>query len=258
MRIRFLFLIVMSAALGSAVCTRAATVSNVWDSSIAAGLTLTRGNSETLLTTLAFKSIRKTTNSEVLLGASGAYGETTTEKTIVTSGGQTIKKDETHASTANAAAYGQFNYLFTERFYGGGRVDYVHDAIADLKYRYTVSPLAGYYVLKTSAMKLGFEMGPSGVFERQGDEDNQYAALRLGERFEYRFTPKTRLWQSLDLIPQIDRFSNYLIVGELGAEAAFNDRFSLRTVLQDTYDNEPASERKNNDVKLVTSVVYKF
>jgi hypothetical protein len=32
----------------------------------------------------------------------------------------------------------------------------------------------------------------------------------------------------------------------------------LRAVLQDTYDNEPALGRKHNDIKLITSIVYKF
>jgi putative salt-induced outer membrane protein YdiY len=240
-------------ALWSNVTLRAA-MTNRWDSSIAVGVTLTRGNSDTLLTTLAFKAASKTTNNEVLLGAAGSYGEATTETT--TSTGR--KRDETRKTAANAAAYAQFNHLFTDRIYGGGRVDFVHDAIADLKYRVTVSPLAGYYAIRNPKMKLAFELGPSGVFERQGEEDLQYAALRLGDRFEYKFTPKAKVWQSFDVIPQIDRFSNYLLVGELGAEAALTDSFSLRAVFQDTYDNEPAIGRKNNDIKVITSLVYKF
>jgi putative salt-induced outer membrane protein YdiY len=249
-------LLAMSAFLAGISNVVAAT--NHWDSSIAAGLTLTRGNSETLLSTLTFKAQRKATNSEVLLGAAGSYGESTREETVVRDDGSRFKRDVTKTTAANAAAYGQFNYLLTERFYGGGRVDFVHDAIADLKYRVTVSPLAGYYVLKDPKMKLSFELGPSGVFERQGEEDNQYAALRFGERFEYRFTPKSRVWESFDYIPQIDRWGNYLLVAEIGGEAAFTEKFSLRAVLQDTYDNEPAEGRKKNDLKLITSLVYKF
>lgn len=234
-------------------------VTNQWDSSIAVGLTLTRGNSETFLSTLTFKAIRKTTNNEVLLGAAGSYGETTIEVTEEKADGTKVKRDETRTTVANAAAYGQFNYLFTDRIYGGGRVDFVHDSIADLSYRVTVSPLAGYYVIKNPKAKLSFEFGPSGVFERQeGTNSSQYAALRLGDRFEYKFTPKSKVWQSFDVIPQVDRFSNYLLVTEVGAEAALTQQFSLRAVLQDTYDNEPAPKRKNNDLKLITSLVYKF
>ncbi len=228
----------------------AVAMTNHWDATLGAGLTLTRGNSDTLLTTLTFKAMRKATNNEVLLGAAGSYGTATTRR------GE--QDEETRTTAANFQAYGQFNYLFTERFYSGGRVDYVHDAIADLKYRVTVSPLAGYYAVKNPRTKLAFELGPSGVFERQGEVDNQYAALRFGDRFEHKFTPKAKLWQAFDVIPQIDRFSNYLLIAELGIEAAITEKVLLRGVLQDTYDNEPAIGRKHNDVKLITSIVYKF
>lgn len=249
-------LLVLSAAIlwrpGTVVAQGAAT--NRWDATAGVGLTITRGNSDTLLSTLTFKAVRKTTNNEVLLGASGTYGEATTETTRENGD----KHDETSKTAANISAYGQFNHLITDRFYGGGRVDYVHDDIADLKYRVTVSPLAGYYAIKNPKTKLSFELGPSGVFEQQGEEDNQYAALRLGDRFEQRFTPKSRMWQSFDYIPQIDRFSNYLLVTEVGAEASLTDKVLLRAVFQDAYDNEPAEGRKKNDMKIIASVVYKF
>jgi putative salt-induced outer membrane protein YdiY len=232
---------------------------NQWDASIAAGLTITRGNSETFLSTLTFKAVRKWTNNEVLLGAAGTYGESTTEVTEEKADGTKVKRDESNATTANAAAYAQFNHSFTDRIYGGGRVDFVHDAIADLSYRITVSPLVGYYAIKNPQAKLSFEFGPSGVFEKKEATNScQYAALRLGDRFEYKFTPKSKVWQSFDVIPQVDRFSNYLLVAEIGGEAAFTQQFSLRAVLQDTYDNEPAEGRKKNDLKLITSLVYKF
>jgi hypothetical protein len=40
--------------------------------------------------------------------------------------------------------------------------------------------------------------------------------------------------------------------------AASRRRKNMRAVLQDIYDNEPAKGRKNNDLKLITSLVYKF
>ena len=248
-RVTFFALLAMG-ILWPGASLHAVAMTNHWDASVATGLTLTRGNSDTLLGTLTFKAVRKTTNSEVLLGAAGSYGRATTKR------GE--EDEETRTTAANVQAYGQFNYLFTERFYSGGRVDYVHDAIADLKYRVTVSPLAGYYAVKNPKTKLAFELGPSGVFERQGEVDNQYAALRFGDRFEHKFTPRAKLWQAFDVVPQIDRFSNYLLIAELGTEAAITERVWLRAVLQDTYDNEPAIGRQHNDVKLITSVVYKF
>lgn len=238
--------------LTSALALNAAT--NKWETSAAAGLTITKGNSDTTLGTFSLNSTRKWTPHEVLLGASATYG--TTEKEVTMPNG--TKHDKTETTTANASAFGQYNYSFTERWYGGIRADLLHDAIADIKYRVTISPLIGYYAVKEPNTTLKFEAGPSGVMEKQGDETHEYVALRLGERFEHKFNPRARMWQSLDYIPQVDRWGNYLIIAELGAEAAITDKFSLRAVLQDMYDNEPAEGRKKNDLKLITSLVYKF
>ncbi|HMJ90361.1 MAG TPA: DUF481 domain-containing protein, partial [Candidatus Acidoferrum sp.] len=145
-----------------------------------------------------------------------------------------------------------------ERWYAGVRLDFLHDAISDLSYRLTLSPLIGYYAIKQPNTTLKFEAGPAGIAERQGGVDDQYVALRLGERFEHKFSPKARVWQAFDYIPQIDRWHNYLIIFELGAEASLTEKLSLRGVLQDNYDNEPAAGRKQNDVKLITALAYKF
>ena len=224
---------------------------NKWDVSMAAGLSLTRGNSETLLATIGINGKRKFSDAEILLGAQGAYGENTVED-------KTTGKKTTDKTAESLSAFGQYNHEISERWYAGVRGDFLHDAIADLDYRFTISPLAGYYALKQTNRTVKLEAGPSGVFERQGDEDNQYAALRFGERFDNKFNDKAKMWQSLEFIPQVDRWHNYLITAELGAEAAMTTQFSLRAVLQDIYDNEPAKGRKNNDLKLITSLVYKF
>ena len=150
------------------------------------------------------------------------------------------------------------NRSLSEDWYGGVRADFLHDDIADLAYRVTISPLVGYYAVKKPMTTLKFEAGPSGVFERQGRENNSYAALRLGERFEHKFSPTAKVFQSFDFIPQVDDFQNYLIIAEIGVEAALTKHMSLRGTLQDIYDNVPAKGRKQNDIKLITSLVYKF
>jgi putative salt-induced outer membrane protein YdiY len=224
---------------------------NKWETSAAAGLSLTRGNSETLLATIGINSTRKTANDEILLGAAGAYGENTVED-------KTTGKEDTQKTAESISAYGQYNHSINDRWYAGVRLDFLHDAIADLDYRFTLSPLVGYYAVKKPMTTLKFEAGPSGVIERQGEEDNQYIALRLAERFDHKFSDKAKMWQSLEYLPQVDRFHNYLLIFELGAEASLTQKLSLRGVFQDLYDNEPAAGRKKNDMKLITSLVYKF
>lgn len=229
-----------------------------WESSAAVGLTLTRGNSKTLLFTANAQTQRKTAQDEITLGADGTYGETTDQKT-----------DDTTRNAASAHAFGQYNYLFTEKFYGYARVDALHDAVADVHYRFTVGPGAGYYFIKNPKTRLSGEVGPGYVFERlhnsgrdgfsdSTDEDDDYMTIRFAERFEHKFSDTVRLWQSLEFLPQVDRFHNYIINAELGVEAQLTKQLSLRTFAVDTYDNIPAEGRKKNDIKLVTALAYKF
>ena len=212
-----------------------------WESSAALGLALTRGNSDTLLFNANIGTFRKWEHDELRLGADGTYGET----------------DGT-TSAQQAHGFGQLNHLFNDRFYGGLRLDALHDHIADLNYRFTVAPLAGYYFIKETNTTLSAEVGPGFVFERQGGNNDTYTSLRIGERFEHKFNARAKMWQTAEFLPQLDSFSNYLLLGEIGVEASLTEKLSLRVVLQDSFDNEPAPGRKKNDLKLISGLSYKF
>ena len=59
----------------NAAVTNAAPKPTAWDVSAAAGLTLTRGNSRTLLGTANVLGVKKWELNELDLGANGVYGE---------------------------------------------------------------------------------------------------------------------------------------------------------------------------------------
>ncbi|HET7626435.1 MAG TPA: DUF481 domain-containing protein [Verrucomicrobiae bacterium] len=218
-----------------------AAVPKGWDSSAAVGLTLTRGNSDTLLFTGNILTAKKWDNNEIHLGADATYGEN-----------DHVKNAET------LHGFGQYNRLFSDRFYGYMRLDALHDAPADLKYRVTFSPGAGYYFIKTTATQLSAEAGPGVVFEKQGNDSNTYLTLRLAERFDQKINDHAKIWQSVEILPQVDDFNNFIINAEIGVETALTKKLSLRTFLQDTFDNDPAPGRKSNDLKLVSALAYKF
>ena len=214
-----------------------------WDTTAAAGLTLTRGNSDTMLATLSLDSKRKSERNEAAFGATGGYGE---------------NKNVRNADFATA--YAQYNRLFTDRFYGGLRVSFNYDAIADLSYRVTVGPLAGYYLIKSTNTTLSVEAGPSIVFEKvQQRGPGQLLRGSSGEHFDQKLTATTRIWEDLSYVPKVDDWSEkYIITGEVGIDAAINKHWSLRIVLQDIYDSLPAVGREHNDMRLIAGTAYKF
>lgn len=212
-----------------------------WDSSAAVGLTLTRGNSDSVLLTASLATQRKTPENEYLFGADGSYGKN-----------DGVENSETLHGIA------QYNRLFSERLYGYLHLEYLHDGIADVKYRFTFSPGVGYYFIKETNTTLAGEVGPALITQRLGNVNDTYATLRLAERFEHKFNDRARMWQSAEILPQVDKMDNYIINAEIGLEAAITKRLSLRTVLQDNFVNEPAPGRKSNDLKLVSGLAYKF
>jgi putative salt-induced outer membrane protein len=212
-----------------------------WVSSAAIGLTLTRGNSDSILTSASVGTQRKTPDNEYIFGADASYGKN-----------DGVENSETLHGIA------QYNRLFSERWYGYVHLEGLHDGIADLKYRFTLSPGAGYYFVKETNTTLAGEAGPAIVFERLGTNDSTYATLRLAERFEHKFNDRARMWQSVEFLPQIDQTDNYLVNAEIGIEASITKRLSLRAVLQDNFVNIPAAGRKSNDLKLISGLAYKF
>ena len=90
---------------------------------------------------------RKWTEDELNLGASMSYGEN-----------QSLKNNEA------VRGYSQWDHNFTDRFYSYLRLEALHDAVADVEYRVTLSPGAGYHAIKNATTRLSFEAGPAVIW----------------------------------------------------------------------------------------------
>jgi putative salt-induced outer membrane protein YdiY len=212
-----------------------------WESSVAAGVALTRGNSDTTLLTTKIGTHKKKLDNEYIFGADAAYGETD----------GTQNQDSIHGVA-------QYNHLFDPRTYAFANAEALHDGIQDLKYRITLSPGAGYYFVKTKPTSLVGEIGPGMVSEDRGDVNNTYLSLRLAEHFDQRLNATARLWEKAEIIPEVNNFENYVVNAEIGVETALTKKLSLQVVFDESYVNQPAAGRAKNDVKLVSGIAYKF
>ena len=240
----------MAAGLSAAMADSSATTSAPglttelkypWEHSVSAGVTLTRGNSQTALFTADFLASKKGPVNEYLFGLSGAYGNNNSVDTV-----------------NNYKGFGQWNHLFDERLYGYLRADALRDVIQSLDYRITVGPGVGYYFIKEKMTTLAGEAGAGFEAQHLGGKDYTFATVRLADRFEHKFNDRARVWQSAEILPQVDKFENYVINFEVGAEASMTKDLSLKTYLVDSYQNRPAAGKLKNDLKIVAAVGYKF
>lgn len=231
-----------------------------WETSAGFALTYARGNTENLLFVVNLDTSRKWEKNEIALGASGGYGES--QVTTTDAAGNITR--ETQKNTDFARAYGQYNRLFSDKLYGYVNAKGLHDDIANVMYRATLSPGVGYYFIKKKQTTLDVEIGPGYVWERKYDEvrndydNNDYATIRFGQKFQHKFGDRARVWESLEYLPQITDFGRFILNFEVGAEADLTKKLAIRVVCQDTYDSDPAPGRKNNDIKILTGIQYKF
>lgn len=212
-----------------------------WVTTANVGLTLTSGNTETVLITGDLNTAKKGERNEYLLGISGAYGENQGDK-----------------NNEIIRAFGQWNHLFSDRAYGYARLEGLHDGIAEVRYRITASPGAGYYFIKEEKTRLSLEVGPGYVYEKLASGLNHFFTVRISERFEQKLSKTARLWQTAEWLPNTKDLNDYIVNAEIGIESAITEKLKLRALLQDTYDSTPSTGRKNNDLKLIAGLGYTF
>lgn len=227
---------------GDAAAAAAATPAKPkWETTAGLGASVTQGNADTLLFTANVLTLRKWEGGEISAGVDAGYG-----------------KSEGEQNVGFVKGFGQYNYLFTDRFYGFVRAEGLHDSIADIAYRVPLSAGAGYYLIKNDKVTLSAEAGPGFVFEKVGGDERDYATIRFGEKFTWKISETARLWQSFEYQPKVDEWTEYFLSGELGVAASVTKQMELRVTLQDWYVSNPAPGRESNDLKLIAGVNYKF
>lgn len=217
-------------------------VTNEWEHTLALGVTATSGNSDTKLGTASWLSEFMSLGGNLTrFSADGQNGESDGKK-----------------SADNAKGNINHKHLLGERTYAVGDVAALYDSVADINYRVTVSPGLGYYLMKNDAATLSTDIGPAYVWEKLGGVENDYAALRVAQRYERKLGTNAKVWQSAEYLPQIDDFDKYIVSGELGVEAPLTAAINLRLVFKDQYDNIPAAGRERNDTQIVGAVALKL
>jgi hypothetical protein len=222
-----------------------------WETVATVGVTLSHGNSKNFLATGSLATKRSWSADELLMNATAGYGENTTKDAL----GRSV--DNTTDNYIRAAA--QWNHLFTERIYAGVRITGEHDEIAGITYRFTATPLAGYYFVKQTNAFLSAEVGPGYVREKLFSDDvHNYLAIRFGERGEYKFKSGARIWENVEWFPKVQDFNDYFVNAEAGVSAPISKGFSVSLVMQDSYRSVPAKGKLHNDFKLIAGLSYTF
>jgi len=214
----------------------------IWETELALGANLSRGNNDSQRVKAEIKSTRTTEVDRLTLALAAETGQNEGTTTAEYIDGEADYSRDIH-----------------ERLYWYALLNGRRDAIADLEYRVTLSPGIGYTVVDEEAWDFSFEAGPAYVLEKLEEQDAENSLRgRLGQELHWQISSFAKLFQSSEFLINAQDTNDWIIEAEVGVETSITKSFSLRFGAKDTYDNQPAVDRVKNDIQLNTAIVYKF
>ena len=241
------------------VCSLAATAAQA-QTSLNLGASLTQGNSESTVVNIGASNTQTNGLHEIAFKADYNYGE------AVPKGANDSEKN-----TENASAAAKYRYLFADPMYAYMNGDILTDDIAGIDYRLTVGPGLGSLLMKDAVSELSVEAGLAYVKEELTGEttaadgtvtevktEDDRIALRVAQGYKRDLSATANVFQTLEWLPTIDDFGQFLLNAEIGVESMMNDSLSLRLVAKNSHNSEPAEGKDENDLSLIAGIGYKL
>jgi len=214
------------------------------ETTVAAGITLTDGNNDTLAANATITTEgEKEGIGSILAGVEANYGES--ESTV---------NEVREKTVENAKLYGNFKKTLSPRTFASLDTSAFYDDIALIDYRINIGPSAGAYLVKNEKRALSMEIGPSYLWEKVDSVNDDYLGIRVGQRYTWQLSETAKLWQSAEYLPNAEDFNQYLLNAEIGVEANITEIITLRVVLQDKYNSRPAPDKVYNDLTLIAGL----
>ena len=212
-----------------------------WTSSAALGVSLAKGNADSLQATLSFDSAYRTSINELFFNGVYNYGE---------------NSDETAVDALRLGT--RYNRLLSEKTYVGVGGEFFRDDVARLSYRTNGSAYVGHYIVKNEKVSLAFEGGGGYLWEESAGVPNDFIILRAAERFSWVLGHRVTLKQDAAIDFEYENSDNYLLTVIAYLDIDITDSLSWRLAGTYIYNNEPEEELGNSDITLTSGIAVRF
>lgn len=143
-------------------------------------------------------------------------------------------------------------------WFRGWRLDTVHDDIADLRVRTSVSHYYGRDLYKSERSLISIELGPSAVFEDKGGDADIYMAVYANLKAERKLSANSEVFAEINSLTAIDNIDRVVVITRLGWAHRLSDRIKFKAVFRKSFDNNPALMRDQIDTQLVTGLEFEW
>jgi putative salt-induced outer membrane protein YdiY len=210
----------------------------------AAGLTLTKGNSDTRTFNLAL-ALEYRSRPRNLVKADGFYLNS---------------REEGVSSVARTSAHLRDEYSVSSRYFAFADLQFLKDQFKSIDSLVASTVGAGIFLVKNDKEELSADLGAGVITERdEGLDRTTSGVVRAGESYRLKISKSANLvenafalWKTRDLADGYYHF-------ELALGAAVNDHAELKIALLDEFKNKPPfSTIKKNDLAGIVSIGYKL
>jgi putative salt-induced outer membrane protein YdiY len=232
-------------------------LADFWSGLLDTGLSLTRGNSESLTYNLSGKAARVTDLDKISVYTTAIY----TDSTV----------DHINSTTAHAIRGGIRGDLNVgDKFFVFGFTDFEYDQFQDLDLRNVVGGGLGYHIISTKATT--FDVFAGGDYDQDffgaiaatatapatAAVTRKTGEVDLGETFNAKINNRTTITQQFSLYPNVSNTGSYRFQFDTSAATKLKNWLSWQVTYSDRFLSDPLPGFKKNDLILSTGVRLTF
>jgi hypothetical protein len=228
-------------------------LTDFWSGVLDTGLSMTRGNSDSLTYSLAGKAARITERDKISFYTTAIYSNSTV--------------NGVSSTTAHAIAGGVRGDLnVSEKIFVFGFTDFAYDAFQHLDLRNTIGGGLGYHMIKTA--NTTFDVFGGGDFDQEYFSPNppttptsttrKSGEIVIGEELATKMNSRTTLSERFAFYPNLTNTGNYRFQFNTIAATKLKGWLSWQVSFTDGYLSDPLPGLKKNDLLLSTGIRLTF
>jgi putative salt-induced outer membrane protein YdiY len=219
---------------------------DLWSGYLQAGLSLTRGNSETTTFALGANAVRATRRDKTSAYFTSLYATNETSGTSLT--------------TANAIRGGvRYELNLTDRAFAFGFGDAEFDEFQMLDLRLVLGGGLGYYLKKNERVQFQVFGGGSLNKEYFSDDTKRTSGeVLVGEELSAKLSDRVAFLQRFVIFPNLSEGGEFRTTFDSSLVTKLNRWLDWQVTFSDRYLSNPVDEAKKNDLLLTTGVRLSF
>jgi putative salt-induced outer membrane protein YdiY len=217
-------------------------LTDFWGGFVDAGLSTTKGNSDTLSFVLGGKAVRAAPSDKITVHINSIYAKNNTAGTSTTT-----------AHAINGGIRGDLNV--NPKLFAFGFTDFEFDQFQRLDLRNVLGGGAGYHAIKTK--RAVFDLSGGGAYDQAFYSNGiaiKSAEIVLGEQFSYQLSSRSSFMENLQFFPNVSHTGQYRGTFDSSITTRLSSWLNWQVTFQDRYVSNPIPGIKNNDLLLSTGI----